>query len=76
MNLRQRWHWLLGLISSRSCYNAAGKPKVRFTTRESAQKAADSMSRKTGRQFDVYRCWFHCRQWHFGGSVKTEETQK
>lgn len=70
LTLAQRWAWLRGLISKRSCFNDRGIPKIRFNTREQAQRAADSLSRKSGRQFDVYRCWFHCRKWHFGGTVR------
>ena len=61
MTLRERWRWLLGLISKRSCQRADGRPKQRHQTRRAAEKAAASMARDSGRQFDVYRCWFHCR---------------
>jgi hypothetical protein len=64
-----RIKWLLGLMSKRSHYNAAGKPKQQYS-KASAMKAAIAMTKKTGRQFDTYRCWFYCRHWHIGGSVK------
>ncbi len=70
MTLGERWRRLLGLASKRSCYRADGRPKQRYPTRGSAEKAARQVSGKTGRDFDVYRCWFHCRRWHFGGTVR------
>lgn len=68
--MKWRFAWLMGLLSRRSHYAASGNPKQAFATREAAQRAADSMSRETGRAFDVYRCWFYCRKFHFGGTVR------
>ena len=66
--------WTLGLLSPRSHYTVAGKPKVRYGSETTAQKAADSMERKTGRPMDAYRCWVYClgRGWHIGGSVRED----
>ena len=70
--IRWRVAWLLGLLSRRSHYTASGKPKQAFASRAQAQRAAASMTRKTGRPFDVYRCWLYCRNFHFGGSVRPD----
>lgn len=64
-----RVYWILGLLSKRSCYRMDGKPKQRHKTREAAEKAANSLSNKTGRDMEAYRCWFRCRKWHIGGAV-------
>ena len=42
-----------------------GKPKVMYNTIKSAQKAADSMSKKTGKHFSLYKCLF-CDGYHVG----------
>ena len=52
------------------CYRSNGQPKKVFATREKAQKVADSMAKKHGMSFAVYKCLF-CDGWHFskiGGS--------
>lgn len=61
--------WIIGLFSKRAHYNSAGKPKQPYS-KQSAIRAAIHMSMKTGRQFDIYRCWIYCRKYHIGGSVK------
>lgn len=68
--------WVLGLLSKRSCYRADGKPKQRYPSFGSAATAAYQMERKTGREFDAYRCprcWLRNRLrrwgWHIGGTV-------
>ncbi len=65
--------WLDNLLLSRHswgafsiyshCYRSNGLPKKVFATRELAQKAADSMGRKRGMPFAVYKCLF-CEGWH------------
>lgn len=42
-----------------------GQPKVTYNTKETAQKAAESMSRKQGKHFSVYKCVF-CDGYHLG----------
>lgn len=42
-----------------------GKPKVSYPTVESARKAADAMSAKTGHHFSFYKCCF-CDGYHIG----------
>ena len=42
-----------------------GKLKVMYNTKESAQKAADSMKQKQGKHFSVYKCIF-CDGYHLG----------
>lgn len=42
-----------------------GKPKVMYNTIKSAQKAADSMSKKTDKHFSLYKCLF-CDGYHVG----------
>ena len=45
------------------CYRSNGKPKVTYSTRESAKRAADSMGKKHEVPFAVYKCLF-CEGWH------------
>lgn len=42
-----------------------GEPKICYSTKEKAQKAADKMSEKTGKHFSVYKCLF-CDGYHIG----------
>lgn len=42
-----------------------GKLKVMYNTKESAQKAADSMKKKQNKHFSVYKCIF-CDGYHLG----------
>jgi hypothetical protein len=72
-SVRVPWRiaWVLGLVSKRSCYRADGTPKIRYGSEGSAAMAAHHMGRKTGKNYDVYRCWFHCRKWHIGRSVRS-----
>ena len=43
----------------------SGKPKVKYNTKETALKAAASMSKKTGNWFSTYKC-LHCDGYHVG----------
>jgi hypothetical protein len=72
MKLKHRVRWLAGLLSPRSCTNANGNPKQKYPTKEKAERAAASLERKNNKPYDAYKCWFHCRQWHVGGSVTQE----
>lgn len=55
-----------GLFSKNSHINQSnGKPKVQYPSKEKAQKAADSMQKKTGAYFSVYKC-IYCDGWHIG----------
>ena len=42
-----------------------GEPKICYSTKEKAQKAADKMGEKTGKHFSVYKCLF-CDGYHIG----------
>lgn len=42
-----------------------GKDKVMYHTKESAQKAADSMKKKMNKHFSVYKC-IYCDGYHLG----------
>lgn len=64
--MRRKWHWLLGLLSKRSCYTLNGKPKIRYGSRDTALRAAEKLSISYGKPMDAYRCWFRCRKWHVG----------
>ncbi len=65
--------WFSNLIVSRQAWGAFsiyahkrrsdGKAKMAYSTRVSAQKAADSMGRKHNAPFAVYKCLF-CEGWH------------
>ena len=55
-----------GMFSMNSHRRAdTGKEKVMYNTKKSAQKAADSMKRKHGKHFSVYKCVF-CTGYHLG----------
>lgn len=56
---------LIGLFSQRSHLTHKGKPKVKYNTKASAQKAATTMSKKTGWYFSNYKCP-HCTGYHVG----------
>jgi hypothetical protein len=56
---------LLGLMSIRSHQREDGQLKVMYNTKASAQKAADSMSKKHGKHFSNYKCYF-CTGYHLG----------
>lgn len=42
-----------------------GEPKICYSTKEKALKAADKMSIKTGKHFSAYKCLF-CDGYHIG----------
>ena len=44
---------------------SSGKPKVEYSTPESAAKAMAAMSRKTGGDFSAYKCAY-CDGYHIG----------
>lgn len=55
----------LGLFSIRSHQREDGKLKVMYNTKETAQKAADSMGKKMNKHFSVYKC-IYCNGYHLG----------
>jgi len=54
-----------GMFHIRSHQRDNGKEKVRYNTKESATKAADSMKKKQNKYFSVYRC-IYCGGYHLG----------
>jgi hypothetical protein len=65
LNWKGRYWWIRGSLNrKRSC----GK-KIRWKTKNRANKTKDDMTRKTGRQYDVYKCIW-CHHYHVGGTVK------
>jgi hypothetical protein len=54
-----------GMFYLRSHQREDGNPKVVYNTKASAQKAADSMKKKMGKHFSVYKCIF-CDGYHLG----------
>lgn len=57
-----------GIFSINSHMNQhTGKLKVEYHTEESARKAAEAISRKTGRNLVAYKCIF-CDSWHIGNN--------
>jgi hypothetical protein len=54
-----------GLFYKRSHYRDDGKLKVMYNTKETAQKAADSMAKKMNKHFSVYKC-IYCDGYHIG----------
>jgi len=54
-----------GMFSKRAHWTYDGKEKIGRSTREKAQKMADSMRKKYGNSFSPYYCpW--CGKWHIG----------
>lgn len=56
---------LFGLVSKRSCINANGNPKIPYSSKKSAIKAAEAMSKKRGLYFSNYKC-MRCDGFHIG----------
>jgi len=54
-----------GLFHKRSHFRDDGTPKVMYTKRSSADKAAESMKKKHNKHFSVYKCIF-CDGFHLG----------
>ena len=55
-----------GLFSVNSHINqTSGKEKVAYGSKDSAMRAAQSMSKKHGVHFSVYKCAY-CNGWHIG----------
>lgn len=48
---------------------STGKPKIAYSTKESAIKAANKMSEKTSNYFSNYKCLF-CDGYHIGKHKK------
>lgn len=49
--------------------SVSGQYKVMYNRKESAQKAAESMTKKTGNKFASYKCLF-CPGYHVGKTRK------
>lgn len=55
-----------GMFSLNSHINQSTKePKIAYSSKESAQKSALKMEKKTGKHFSVYKCIF-CDGYHIG----------
>lgn len=54
-----------GLFSIRSHQREDGKLKIMYNTKETAQKAAESMGKKMNKHFSVYKC-IYCDGYHLG----------
>ena len=55
-----------GLFSINSHINqSTGKEKVAYSSKDSAMRAAQSMSKKHNTYFSVYKCAY-CDGWHIG----------
>ena len=74
-SLPQRWlHTFVGLMRGRrnTCQtqkrDGTFTDKINYKRQESAQRAAEQMLGKTGREFDAYRCGF-CGGWHIGNAA-------
>ena len=48
-----------------------GQPKVKYNSIKSAQKAADSMAKKTEKHFSYYKCLF-CDGYHIGKNMSNK----
>ena len=52
-----------------------GKEKIGYKTREEAQKAADTMQKKYGGVFVVYKC-LYCADWHVSKDAQATAAQR
>jgi hypothetical protein len=68
-----------GLFHIRSHQREDGKLKVMYNTEASAKKAAESMGKKMGVHFSVYKCIF-CDGYHLGknrnNKLNSQENEK
>lgn len=65
-------HNAFGIFSKNSHINQhKGEPKVSYPTREAARKAADSMEKKRGVHFSVYKCLW-CDGYHIGKNAQNK----
>ena len=65
---------LIGLFSKRSHENASGKPKISYSSKASATKAAAAMMKKRGTYFSNYKCVW-CDGYHIGKNSENKITQ-
>lgn len=65
---------LLGLFSKRSHENADGKPKISYSSKQSATKAAEAMKKKRGVYFSNYKCVW-CDGYHIGKNSENKVAQ-
>ena len=64
--LRNIWKGhVFGLFSKRSHLNWDGRPKIAYSSKTSAMKAAEAMAKKKGVYFSNYKCVF-CDGYHIG----------
>lgn len=54
-----------GMFDIRSHQREDGKMKVMYNTKETANKAAESMEKKMNKHFSVYKC-IYCDGYHLG----------
>jgi hypothetical protein len=55
----------LGLFFKRSHFTQEGRPKISYSTKEKAIKAAQKMKEKNGNYYSNYKCIF-CDGYHIG----------
>ena len=68
-------HNALGIFSIHSHISSrSNKPKVEYSSKEAAQKSAQTMSQKMGVHFSVYKCAF-CDGWHIGKNAQNKIVQ-
>ncbi len=68
-------HNSFGIFSKYSHENKDGKPKVGYNTLQTANKAAESMSKKRNVDFKVYRCGW-CGKYHIGRNNQYHQITK
>lgn len=56
---------VFGLFHKRSHQNESGKPKISYSSKASAIKAANAMAKKRGVYFSNYKCML-CDGYHIG----------
>lgn len=77
----KRKRWFTNFFITRNAWGAfsinshinqhTGQPKVMYNSVKSAQKAADSMSKKRGVHFSFYKCLF-CDGYHVGKNMENK----
>lgn len=66
---------LIGLFHERSHLRHGGEPKISYSSKASAQKAAKKMSEKTGVHFSNYKC-VYCDGYHVGKNIENKISQE
>jgi hypothetical protein len=66
---------VFGLLSKRSHLRDDGTPKVKYNSKETAIKSAQSLMKKRGHYFSNYKC-LYCDGYHLGKNRENPRKEK